>query len=581
MKQKSLKYLLKGNVGDIALIFICYFLSLRYIFPGYFNPILPHHTDQIDYYRDFQGSTFWDFWVSARVVGDFLLSLVGIGSYKSVLLFGIIITILNICLIFKIYQNIIGENINVFVKISFLLLIFSHPTFYINYTYDIFSTIALFFFLVAVLVWYKCEINFKKTIIVGLLILLSLLTKETYGVSIIVFLIFQALINKFEKRKYAIYLVVSSILLLILTLIRSKFMGSTFVSFSPDKDSPYFVSYDMISLLKTFLYYFKNGINFYIILMIILVFVVAIIKKKFILEIIMMLAIGLSAYIPYSVLPNHIVPHYVWIAVPLMSSVILVLSTIEIDRRIVNSILTLILILNFTTTLGYKNDYTNNMWAVKPESVNRNISKSLNFVKEHIEPEDKVLITGLYSTEETWYKSMYYVKDTFDVKVDLTVLNTGFEDDTNYTKLRNIGNINVEEFDKIFVYNTDGILKEYYVNSNAEELEIIKEQKAQILYPEINTLLKELEESDDWNLNMELGNKYLNIKDFVNAESYLHKAVEKANGENPYPSYFMGQLKESMGDYTTALSYYEQAIQIDDNNQYFFDSLERVKKLLK
>ncbi|MCR8855649.1 tetratricopeptide repeat protein [Lysinibacillus fusiformis] len=580
MKQASLKYLLKGNMGDITLIFICYFLSLRYIFPGYFNPVLPHHSDQIDYYRDFQGNTFWDFFVSSRVVGDFLLSLVGMVSYQSILLFGIVVTILNILLIFKIYRNIIGNNISTYLKLIFLLLIFSHPTFYINYTYDIFSTIALFFFLVAILIWYKYEINLRKSIFISLFVLLSLLTKETYGLSIIVFFIFQVLINKNNKRKYAIYLTISSILLLILTLIRSKIIGSAFVSFSPDKDSPYFVSYDMISLFKTFLYYLKGGVNFYIISIIFLVFMLSIVKKKFILEIIMMLAIGLSAYIPYSVLPNHVVPHYVWVAVPLISSVILVLSSINIDKRVVNSILTLILILNFTTTLGYKNDYTDNMWAVFPENVNKNIYKSLNFVKEHIEPEDKVLITGLYNTEETWYKSMYFVKDTFDIKVNLTVLNTGIEDDTKYTKLKNIGNVNIEEYNKIFVYDTDGILKKYYVNSNSEELEIIKEHRVQILYPEINTLLKQLEENDDWYLNMELGKKYLNIKDFANAESFLLKAVEKAKGENPYPSYFMGQLKESMGDYTIALSYYEQAIKIDDSNNYFFDSLERVKALL-
>lgn len=67
---------------------VIYYFSLRVVFPGYFTPFVPHHSDMLDYPYDLGAGGLAG--LASRPVGLILNALFGLfGAWKGVVLAGL------------------------------------------------------------------------------------------------------------------------------------------------------------------------------------------------------------------------------------------------------------------------------------------------------------------------------------------------------------------------------------------------------------------------------------------------------------------------------------------------------------
>ncbi|MBW9157005.1 tetratricopeptide repeat protein [Clostridium tagluense] len=559
---------------NILIIAISYYMVLRFIFPKYFMPLIAHHSDMIDYAYDSNGMGIIDYIKAPRGVGQFIISLFSFSNYQITTFFSVIITLLNIYLLFIVAKEIFNlEKTNYFYKIVYSILVFAHPGFYINYTFDIYSSISLTFLLLLLLNHYHNSNSNKMTIDV-ILILLCGLSKETYLVSIIAFFFFNGLF--IEKTKEDKIMIIVSIVMAGLMVYWNKNIGSAFVSLSSSQDSAYYTSFEIKSLIKTFLYYVKDWGNIVTVVLFVVVGITVLKNREKLFKIVMLLAMNLSAYIPYAILPKHVVPHYRWLGIAFGYLIIFAIADIDYNRKkekILKGIITVatLLILVINIVYVYKDYY----WAVKPETINYNILKGFDYVEKNIEPGDNVLITGLYDTEETIYKSIYYLKNRMNYECNINVLTIRNTDLNNWVKFTNVKEIpqdTLKNYDHIFLYSSDGKIKKH-INLKKEKLDISKLDE--IIYPKIAGYNKE-------NMTLveilDLGNMYQSIGKSDMAINTFKQGINMSQGKNAYPYYFTGNVYEAKGNYTKASEYYKKAVKIDNTNATFSDAAKRISK---
>lgn len=569
-KDKYMKFIVTTFI-----IVLTYFFVIRFIFPKYFMPLIGHHSDMIDYAYDSNGLGLFELIRQPRPIGMMILGMFSFNNYKMTLLFLVILTLFNVYLIINIADMIFNlKNGNYKYKLLYCILIFSHPGFYINYTYDAYSTISLTFFLILLLIYYKRQ-HKNNILIYGILIILSGFSKETYLVSIIIFFAVNAVfLNKKRQDKWMIGI---SCILAIFIIYLNKKTGSAFTSFSNNTLDPYYTNFEISSIIKTFMYYITDWGSMAVIVLFVGTIIVSIKDKKRILTICMLLGMNMAAYLPYTVLPNHTVPHYRWLGI--VFGYLAIFATAEGNCIIKNrKILNAFAIGTIIVTLGLNNalTYDKYSWAISPEKINNNILNGFNFITERIEPGDNILVSGLYDNVETPFRSLYYLDNVLPYNCKFSILTT-FPSDSNYTNKfinkEEITKEQLEQFDKVFIYSIDGKVKRYMDLKNEKITyklfeEIVQSDK--ISYDKTQLSLEEM---------LNLSNKYYyNYKDKEFALKILDDALILSENRNPYPYSYIGKIYEDEREYDIAIKYYSKAVELSDE-KVFKDSLNRVKEL--
>ena len=165
----------------VAFILI-YYLSLRFVFPGYFKPFIPHHSDILDYPYDLSGNGISI--LKARPVGLILTWFFGVFcSWKGIIVSAAVAIFFSLMLVSEIISRETKNTISTWNLMLYMVLVLIAPTFYLNYSFDIYGTYAQLIGLFAVRLTY-CEELSRKPIVRGTLffsvMLMSFLSKETY-----------------------------------------------------------------------------------------------------------------------------------------------------------------------------------------------------------------------------------------------------------------------------------------------------------------------------------------------------------------------------------------------------------------
>jgi len=570
----------------ILAISFTYFFVLRYIYPKYFRPLIPHHTDMYDYFNDFISYGIKDFLKAPRIAGDFIFSLtnLSLGDYRVTLIFCILLTLFNVLLLIEVAEKYFKIKANTLSVIVYSFCIFIHPSFYISYTYDIYSMLSLTFALLFFLLW---NVSNKKSLRNNLLLIifisLSVSSKETYIVSILAFLAFQFLLQWKKEWKVPLFFIAYTFLFYILNYYRAKYFGSSFSGTLTSPSDPYFISLNPRSLWFVFSYYLDHLAN----KLVLLVFVIILaLNYKNYMKVIMGLffvVIGIVSYLPYIILPNHVVPHYAWLAVPLCYLVIFIfpwnlsLTPLKFRTNLVQIGLIFLMMLLPFTSYGFKQDYVENEWAISPETVNRNVHLSLDYVIHNSNPGDKILITGLYANAENPYKSLYYLKSLTKFELTITLISLEIEDDSNYVKRINPLNVHLEDYDKVFAYNSNGLLSKLYTRQETDTL--VSEGNGElIIFPNLNSMILDYaDQMDEWYPNMLLGNEYMRFGLLDKAEVYLLNSLKFNTDNNPYPIYFFGELMLKRGNKIQALEYFNEALKLEPSNIHFINAVNKLK----
>lgn len=487
----------------IAVISFCYYISLKFIFPGYFDPLIPHHPDYFFTYEGLSSMPWVKILSYPRPVGFFTLKVLGILGLKGVIIFLMFFSFINILLTITFVKKISNLKIYWPILILYLFLIFSHPGFYFNYTYDFFDAVAYFFAILAMLYWLKMGENLKPIhfVFIFILIGLSFFSKETYIFAVMIFFTWQFIFkkNKIRKNAAVIFLIAAGITIAV--LIQSRISQSIWVNFASSADNPYFINLNPRSIWETFYFYINGWANAGVLAIIILSLLIIAANKKYIKEFLLLLFMGLAIYVPYSILPNHKYGYYFWLGAPLSYAVILLLQPAmikDISAKVANkkigslvgTIFVAVLIILTLFSLRNDNQQTKSVvwaWAMQQEKNNKVILASFPIIKNNIKENDHILITGMNFETSPFSCQDDHMDVYFDKKNDFIDNYFGknhswtiFEYGKNIPKscgsisYTDDNNMDLSGYEEIFIFGNNGKLMRII---NKDEVALLKDSK--------------------------------------------------------------------------------------------------------
>jgi hypothetical protein len=406
----------------ILLAFVVHAVVLKFIFPGYYSPLYPHHSDFYipaafahapgEYYS-FYSLFFWPrpiYLIVAKCFGYLgihggiacIISLVFINCALSALF---IKRVLNLTINWKLITA----------YVIYCGLLFSHPFLYTFYTQDLGAHISYFFLTLAAHLFYS---TYKRSYILSNVILLAcsllaFLSKETYGLAA---LFFTFLWFFYYRKEAALYNKKNTVIkgLLPFAMVSIAFVvayilniaiKSSFVDPNSSADGPYHISLNPNSVLKELFLYLKESYNIANIIMVALFSYLAITnknpyrKKILFITLACIASVGLSLF-PNAILPNHHYSGYSFNATYLVYLPLLFVPILSVDNPIKKSMPVAIILLCLLSPLLNQKEYwhSGNDWVLFEEKTQRNLLDGLKPLLKSITPSKKphkIVIVGI------------------------------------------------------------------------------------------------------------------------------------------------------------------------------------------
>jgi len=591
---------------------ICYFVTLRFIFPGYFNPVYPWHFDNYGYYNMANWPMTWEKLIhSSRFVVLIITSILGLFNFKLFAVGLILISLVGILLTIILVRQITGSPYVWPVIIVYLINVFSHPYFYFNYAYDIYDSVSYIFLITILISWnvYNRSENKMMLLLISFLTFLCLLSKETYAPSLLLFWSYQMIFSK--RRREAVGLFITTIVVLVFSVYHSKVISkSPFINTSAGESDAYYISYDFTSIIHIFMIYLRDWSNIYVFLIIALILIFAIRKKLFWKEILLFVGMGLATYLPYCLLPNHIFPMYTWLSVPLSYCAILFVQPLltrmpldgfsikgrRLQKKLAVVLFTLLLLLLSYGGLKvyYAHEYPGTSYNLLQEEINRNILNNFENIKKNVQPGDKVLITGLTSPYHPFLNGEFitgYFNRALLIEWTIAVVEESrVTSEENYAR-KIVPPEKFQDYDKVIAFDGLGRLMKIY---NKQAIIHLKTSEATSEITDMEAMqftgLAELRSNIKQNPNdslslMKAGVIYQEAGKINKSEYFLQRAVEIEKNSaipNPYPFFYLGKVYEQKNQMAEALEMYSKSIEYDtSNNPFFMKAKQRAEEQLK
>lgn len=415
-----LMYLLKSfhknlfiKIACLAVLaFILHAIVLKFIFPGYYSPLYPHHSD---FYipvalanspHDFFQYRYLGY---SRPVAIFLIKIIGFLGIHGAILFTVLNVMINCVISATLFRRLLKVPFNAFFIVLFCIycyLLFSHPYFYTFYTHDVLSHLSYFFLITGgVLFFTQQEKNFRKALLLLFSFsLIGFLVKETYMVVELFFVLLGSAFNyKRRSLKTALSPVLAVTAAIGIVLIFNLCIKSVFINFHNAPTDPYYIRLTPASIFNELLLYTKEAFNFLhgiiIVGMGLLIPLFFRSKEKKVAYLITGCLVGIVlSWIPNAVIPNHHNGSYSFngsyvFYLPLLAIPLIKMK--DVMTRVSVAMLALVCIISPLTS---KADYDRQWWVLEQEGTQRNLLRELdtlmNTVNNH-EYQGKILITGL------------------------------------------------------------------------------------------------------------------------------------------------------------------------------------------
>ncbi|MEC0227956.1 heme biosynthesis protein HemY [Paenibacillus alba] len=596
----------KTIIGTVLTILGCYYFCLKFVYPGYFSPLIPYHADNFLYYSSaMEFHLSGDIFKHVRFVSTFIMSLFADFDFKifNLCLIGIALGNLGLTLFFV--RLITNKKINRLLIVFYLILVFTHPSFYTNYWFDIYNTFAYCFMILTLISWllYTRHNYYMFKWIAFATIFLCFFSKETYIFSLLFFLAFQWVFGE-KKHRTLLYLMMGYTLLIYgLVFYQSNFISNgPFINSTASQHDTYFISLNIFSVIKSYWFYVKLFANPFTLVVLSGVFIVNIATKTDWKNPFLLFVMGVLTYAPYSVLPNHLFEFYSWLAAPLSFSTILMIS-VKLDfigKKIQTFgffIIGIMIVFGIAwNTRAY--DGQSSKWILNEESVNRHILSSFAFMQNQVAPGDRVLVTGVNSSFNP-FLNLNFIDLSFNKKQKsywtITINSQNDEKKTSHVSTLMLKDIQLINYDKVFIFDDQGFLTKFI---NRNEIELIPNSEENnlemtnadlLLIPALNPESKKLlANPEDTDALMQVGIIYSQKRLFDKAQFYLEKALsielKRTTTPNPYIYHYLGFIKEEEGENKEALAFYKEAVARMSNGQenfYFYEAVKRIEEKLK
>ncbi|MGV8834781.1 acyltransferase family protein [Cellvibrio sp.] len=399
-------------VGLMAIAWLAYFVSLYFIFPGYFDPLSFHHSDFYipaafanapgEYYS-FTSLLNWP-----RPLLMWALKFGGYFGHAGSVAWLVAMVFLNCALTALLFKRLLALTIDWRFYLFFALycyLLFTQPYFYTFYSQDIGSQLSYLFLLVGfiALLEFIDRSKFAAFSVLFVLTTSAMLMKETYALSIgfvtFCWFIFYVKQNWLKAILPGVAVICGGI---VSAVVNFK-TNSVFVNLSAEQGSAYHIDISILSLAKEMARYAREGVTplLVIVLGLILFQIYKTYKDKlWVRSFLLCLVFALLAWLPNALLPHHHYEGYsfngLYVCFAVLFFAVKIAQEYGHSKKIFWAIVIFTLLSPLTSIKKYQS--TRNTWVLAMENVQMNLLAGITKATAQLVPLDKnitVLVTGI------------------------------------------------------------------------------------------------------------------------------------------------------------------------------------------
>jgi hypothetical protein len=584
-------------------------LVLLFVFPGYYNPLWPNHSDfYIPVALAESGLRYTDYIRFPRPIGTIFLDAIGNLGVRGAMLVVITIVLLNTVLTAAFFRRVLRIKLDwpfLFAFSAYAFLVFSHPYFYVFSTYDGFSQLSYLMLLSAAWFFFKYDaIQRPEYIIISAtLLIFSFLIKETYSLSAMLFGAIWFFINRQNSIFRAAIPIAAVGVAVAIAFLINAINSAPFVAAADYVDSPYLIELSPSKLVSEWGRYAADGLNLLTFSLLLLVAATTFIFFRRHWLVMLLPLSGAFAWLPNAALPNHYSSGYSFNGIYLIYLPVLLVALLWRVGPIARVLSSLLIIGALCSPIFLNATYKNNDWILKQEDRQRNLLQAIKGLTAELKfdvSSKRILVTGLNFpyTPFDHGPSMRSFAPSEDMQFDVITYKPRrggvaafplLEAQPSDVKFISPQDVNFSHYQRVWAFNSDGTLA---MNISEPSLFLKSEAKdgfsaaELLLYPNLLRIFSgsNLQYMGERSLTgyqyLDCGVQLLSYENLSGAKACLIQSV-RLIPENPYPYFYLGQLYEREEFFSLAVSFYEKAVFLDNPkspNSYFRRELDRVQK---
>jgi hypothetical protein len=455
-------------------------LALRFVFPGYFDPLSPFHIDNYisaGMHAEGQGLARYILHYP-RPVAYMLLDICGRLGPRGQFVPLYALTWLNATLVVLYLERVTNSRVTFLGFLLFAALAYSNPEFYWNLKDDPFATFSLAFLLSMFHAWESyCESGNKLYLaaMVALAVVFSL-TKESYFIALGVFLMIQAYLRP-RHRTAALGLIAACAVFMGVDVYRSSQVWTLFHG-SPDPGNAYYTSLRPGSVWHGFL-----KIGKYVATPLVGAAVVAAVIRAARTDRLLFgvcfaaVLLGAVSLLPNATLPNHLEPLYSFLGAYFFLSPLLFIDRLAPPRWrvLVAAVVYAIALISYHHPVHDVSE-----WLREQEQIARRILPALERVRSETAEGDRCLVAGATMFYDPFLSPEFILSEFGPSRFWTVVAPEVVSEDRRYTT-EFIGPRNpalLGHYDHLFVFTSDGRLQ---VSVRDPSPAVIRQQLSQVL----------------------------------------------------------------------------------------------------
>jgi len=571
----------------LLLVAALYWVCLQFVFPGFFAPADPLHSD---YYLPpalvGDEEPIWSKLDYPRPAGFFALWVFGHAGLQGATALIIGVSLLNAALIAELWRRLAPGMIGWVGVALFAAYLFGHPQAYANHAHDAMAALSLLYLLLAIHAWENWLQGGRRVWLVACVPLIGLLvlTKETYFVAALIYWLWQVFRLDAARRRTAVValLVIGSLELAGADASLGARQG--FVQPNRDPTHPYFIDVSPGSVLSSLGTLLSHQLPLASLLLLGLALAVAWMQRETLRPALMFLLAGFSALLPHALLPNHLEPNYGWVGATLTFSPLLLVGMGPTTRAWLRwaapAMAVVLVVAGWTLD---RRPYEAHRWQVEQQRILGNTYVSFHALRQVPDDAKSILVTGVKSPFSPFHVPAYEDYVAYELgrerRWTVVMLREGPRGGEGLVRRVGLEDVALGEFDYAYAFHADGTLASAYNREHLKKAEEDTELRDRILIPEIAMVQKELRnEPDKWYHHQKAGAVYWDWGLAEPAREYFERALEMDRSGNPYPVYFLGLTEEARGDLAEAARLFRLAVEweAESPNPAFRESLERV-----
>jgi len=578
----------------LVIAVIVHGLVLRFVFPGYYDPLWPLHSD---FYLPAAIAnspvSIFSYITWPRPTGMFFFALIGKFGIHGSLAAIVFLAMLNAVITAFLIKNFLVINFGLRFLIAFsvyVFLLFSHPYFYSFYVHDAFSQLSYFLLIVGVQSY--CALAKKSVALASctffILSVVAFLAKETFGAAALAASAIWFLYQYKASLRNSIAPFVSILIALAISFGFNFFIKSSFVT---NSSTAYKVDLNPISILSEWSYYIKLGYNLGMVFLLVLIGILIFSKqsdRKSRAEFVFIGSIlaFCAALLPNALLPDHRHHGYSWTGAYIICATIFFLALPDIlskwrKNAKIAFVSLVVFFLVANQVVNYKKyNKSANQWFISQEKIQHNLVLSLKILMNELSlsQKEKILVSGIsfpYSPFHNPGALSPYLRSE-SVSFDVVSYAPSKDVVIRSEKVKEIPpeNIVVSDYSRVWMFGNDGRLVKAI---NAKELgysvELLNSFKNFILFPEVASALSvefepipRLVNLQDGYKLLQAGNSYLLYQQPLLALEYFQESAKNIP-ENPYPWYMAGVELQKLGRLSEAKQFFQKAVDLDAQHQ--------------